>query len=192
MYMNLIIGNSGCGKSSLLLRFVDNTFSDNYVSTIGVDFKLKTIELEGKTCKLQIWDTAGQERFKNIISTYYRGAQGIVMVYDITDLESCQALDTWLIEIEKNSPKDVYKILVGNKCDMENDRRVTVNQGKEYADQNGMKFFETSAKDSKNVAEIFLDLTKENLKRNNAKSLPCSIVTFLSLSISHLFPTKIL
>ena len=89
------------------------------------------------------------------------------MVYDITDLESFQALDTWLIEIEKNSPKDVYKILVGNKSDMDNDRRVTVNQGKEYAEQNGMKFFETSAKDSKNVSEIFLDLTKENLKRNN-------------------------
>ena len=92
------------------------------------------------------------------------------MVYDITDLETFQALDTWLIEIEKNSPKDVYKVLVGNKCDMENNRRVTVNQGKEYAEQNGMKFFETSAKDSKNVSEIFLDLTKENLKRNSIKT----------------------
>ncbi len=154
-----------------MIRFTDDTWSDSYVTTIGVDFKIKTLDVDGKSVKLQIWDTAGQERFRNIISSYYRGAQGIMLVYDITDLESFQNLNSWLIEIEKNASKNVYKILVGNKCDMENDRRVTVNQGKEYADQNGMKFFETSAKDSKNVAEIFLDLTKENLKRNNAKSL---------------------
>ena len=171
LFKYLIIGNSGCGKSSLLIRFVDDTFSDNYVSTIGVDFKLKTIELDGKTIKLQIWDTAGQERFKNIISSYYRGAQGVIFVYDITDLETFQALDTWQIEVEKNSPKDVYKILVGNKSDMENDRRVTVNQGKEYAEQNGMKFFETSAKDSKNVSDIFLHLTQVILKKNNVAPL---------------------
>ena len=165
-----MIGNSGVGKSCLLIRFTDDTFSDSYVTTIGVDFKIKTLDIDSKSCKLQIWDTAGQERFRNIISSYYRGAQGIMLVYDITDLESFQNLNSWLIEIEKNASKNVYKILVGNKCDMENERKVTVEQGKDFADQYGMKFFETSAKDSTNVAEAFITMTKEVIKSSNKKA----------------------
>ena len=152
-----------------MIRFTDDTFSDSYVTTIGVDFKIKTIDIEGKSCKLQIWDTAGQERFRNIISSYYRGAQGIMLVYDITDLESFQNLNSWLIEIEKNASKSVYKILVGNKCDMENERKVTTEQGKEFADQYGMKFFETSAKNSTNVNEAFITMTKEVMKNTSKK-----------------------
>ena len=165
-----MIGNSGVGKSCLLIRFTDDTFSDSYVTTIGVDFKIKTLEIESKSCKLQIWDTAGQERFRNIISSYYRGAQGIMLVYDITDLESFQNLNSWLIEIEKNASKNVYKILIGNKCDMENERKVTTQQGKEFADQYGMKFFETSAKNSTNVNEAFIAMTKEVMKSSNKKA----------------------
>ena len=165
-----MIGNSGVGKSCLLIRFTDDTFSDSYVTTIGVDFKIKTLEIESKSCKLQIWDTAGQERFRNIISSYYRGAQGIMLVYDITDLESFQNLNSWLIEIEKNASKNVYKILVGNKCDMESERKVTKEQGKDFADQYGMKFFETSAKDSTNVSEAFIAMTKEVINSSNKKS----------------------
>ncbi len=152
-----------------MIRFTDDTFSDSYVTTIGVDFKIKTLDIDGKSCKLQIWDTAGQERFRNIISSYYRGAQGIMLVYDITDLESFQNLNTWLIEIEKNASKNVYKILVGNKCDMENERKVTVEQGKEFADQYGMKFFETSAKVSTNVSDAFIAMTKEVMKNSGKK-----------------------
>ena len=139
------------------------------MTTIGVDFKIKTLDIDSKSCKLQIWDTAGQERFRNIISSYYRGAQGIMLVYDITDLESFQNLNSWLIEIEKNASKNVYKILVGNKCDMEGDRKVTIEQGKDFASQYGMKFFETSAKESTNVSEAFTEMTKEIIKNSNKK-----------------------
>ena len=157
----MVIGDSGVGKSCLLIRFTEDTFSDSYITTIGVDFKIKTLEIDSKSCKLQIWDTAGQERFKNIISSYYKGAKGIMLVYDITDLESFQNLTSWLLEIEKNAPKNVYKILVGNKCDMENERKVSFEQGKDFSMQYGMKFFETSAKYSTNVLEGFLAMTKD-------------------------------
>ena len=167
----LIIGNSGVGKSCLLIRFTDDSWSESYVTTIGVDFKIKTLDLEGKSVKLQIWDTAGQERFRNIVSSYYKGAHGIMMVYDITDLESFQNLNSWLIEIEKNASKNVYKILIGNKNDMEKDRKVTFEQGKEFASQYGMKFFETSAKESTNVQEAFVAMTKEIIKDAQDKKI---------------------
>ena len=170
LFKFLVIGNSGTGKSCLLIRFTDDTFSDSYVTTIGVDFKIKTLDVEEKSCKLQIWDTAGQERFRNIISSYYRGAQGIMLVYDITDKESFLNLNSWLIEIEKNAAKNVYKILVGNKCDLESSRKVTTQQGKEFADQYGMQFYETSAKNATNVNEAFITMTKEIMKNSNNKN----------------------
>ena len=98
LFKYLVIGNSGVGKSCLLIRFTDDTWSDSYVTTIGVDFKIKTLDVDGKSVKLQIWDTAGQERFRNIISSYYRGAQGIMLVYDITDLESFQNLNSYSLK----------------------------------------------------------------------------------------------
>ena len=142
------------------------------MTTIGVDFKIKTLDLEGKSVKLQIWDTAGQERFRTITTSYYKGAHGIMMVYDITDFESFQNLNSWLIEIEKNASKNVYKILVGNKCDMEKDRKVTIEQAKSFADSYGMKFFETSAKESTNVQEAFVAMTKEIIKEAHDKKIP--------------------
>ena len=157
----MIIGNSGVGKFSLLTRFIDDTFSDRFLSTIGLDFKVKTLDIDSKSCKLQIWDTAGKEKFRNIISSYYRQSQGIMLVYDITDLESFQNLNSWIIEIEKNASKNVYKILVGNKCDMEGERKISAEQGKDFASQYGMKFIETSAKESTNISEAFIEMTKE-------------------------------
>ena len=130
----MLIGNSAVGKSSLLLRFSDNTFSESFLPTIGVDFKIRTFEMNGKTVKLQIWDTAGQERFKTITSSYYKGAQGIILVYDITDRQSFKDVENWLAEVEKHASENVIKLLVGNKCDLESARAVTFEEGKEFAD----------------------------------------------------------
>ena len=162
----LMLGNSNVGKSSLFLRFVDDIWNDTFVPTIGVDFKIKTIEIDQKKVKMQIWDTAGQERFKNIISSYYRGANGILLIYDITDKESFKSLSNWLIEIEKNGNKNVLKVLIGNKSDLEDKRVISFNQGKEFADMYGLKFIETSAKKNLNVNEAFESLGREIMESN--------------------------
>ena len=115
---------------------------------------------------MQIWDTAGQERFKNITASYYRGGNGVLVVYDITDRDSFENLNSWLIEIEKNANKNVYKLLIGNKCDLEDKRQVTYQEGKDFAESNGMKFIETSAKADSKVKEAFELLTSEIIKYN--------------------------
>ena len=116
--------------------------------------------------KLQIWDTAGQERFKNITASYYRGGNGVLVVYDITDRDSFDNLNSWLIEIEKNANKNVYKLLIGNKCDLEDKRKVTYQEGKDFATSNGMQFIETSAKTDTKVKDAFEMLTQEIIKSN--------------------------
>ena len=161
LFKILLIGNSGVGKSSLLLRFSDDTFTGNFMPTIGVDFKIRTLEVDGKTIKLQIWDTAGQERFKTITSSYYKGAHGIIVVYDVTDKESYKNIDTWMNEIDKHASDNVSKILWGNKCDLEDSRKVSTDEGKELADQYNIRFIESSAKDNSNVEEAFTLMTKE-------------------------------
>ena len=167
----LLLGNSNVGKSSLFLRFVDDIWNDTFVPTIGVDFKIKTFEIDEKKIKMQIWDTAGQERFKNIIASYYRGAHGILLIYDVSDKDSFKNLSNWLIEIEKNSNKNVLKVLIGNKTDLEDKRVITYNQGKEFADSYGMKFIETSAKKNYNVNEAFETLGRELMKASEDKQI---------------------
>lgn len=130
LFKLLLIGDSGVGKSCLLLRFADDTYTESFISTIGVDFKIRTIDLEGKTVKLQIWDTAGQERFRTITSSYYRGAHGIIVVYDITDAESFANVRMWLKEVERYGSEGVSKLLVGNKSDLTSKRAVEYSAGK--------------------------------------------------------------
>ena len=163
----LLLGNSDVGKSSLLLRYVDSVWSDTFVPTIGVDFKVKTIEIDGKKVKLQIWDTAGQERFRTVVSTYFRGAHGIFLIYDITNRDSFKNLENWLIEIEKNASENVLKILIGNKNDLEDERDITPDEGKAFANRNGMQFIETSAKMNTNVNEAFETLGKLMIEFNS-------------------------
>ncbi len=167
----LLLGNSNVGKSSLFLRFVDDIWNDTFVPTIGVDFKIKTFDIDEKKIKMQIWDTAGQERFKNIIASYYRGAHGILLIYDVTDKDSFKNLSNWLIEIEKNANKNVLKVLIGNKTDLEDKRVITYNQGKEFADTYGLKFIETSAKKNLNVSEAFTTLGRELMQASEEKKI---------------------
>ena len=171
LFKLLLIGNSNVGKSSLLLRFVDDIWNDTFVPTIGVDFKIKTFDIDEKKIKMQIWDTAGQERFKNIIASYYRGAHGILLIYDVTDKDSFKNLSNWIIEIEKNANKNVLKLLIGNKTDLEDKRVITYNQGKEFADGYGLKYIETSAKKNLNVNEAFETLGRELILHSEDKKI---------------------
>lgn len=155
LFKLLLIGDSGVGKSCLLLRFADDTYTDSYISTIGVDFKIRTIDLDGKTVKLQIWDTAGQERFRTITSSYYRGAHGIIIVYDVTDRDSFDNVKNWMMEIERYAMENVTKLLVGNKCDLASKKVVGYEEGKELADFHKIRFVETSAKNAINVEQAF-------------------------------------
>jgi len=162
LFKLLLIGDSGVGKSCLLLRFADDTYTESYISTIGVDFKIRTIELDGKTIKLQIWDTAGQERFRTITSSYYRGAHGIIIVYDVTDQVSFTNVKQWLQEIDRYACENVNKLLVGNKCDLQTKRAVDYETAKEYAYSSlGIPFIETSAKNATNVEKAFTTMASE-------------------------------
>ncbi|CAO2203741.1 unnamed protein product, partial [Urochloa humidicola] len=161
LFKLLLIGDSGVGKSCLLLRFADDSYLESYISTIGVDFKIRTVEQDGKTIKLQIWDTAGQERFRTITSSYYRGAHGIIVVYDVTDQESFNNVKQWLNEIDRYASENVNKLLVGNKCDLAESRVVSYEAGKALADEIGIPFLETSAKDATNVEKAFMTMAGE-------------------------------
>ncbi|KAI1293775.1 Ras-related protein Rab-35 [Halotydeus destructor] len=163
LFKLLIIGDSGVGKSSLLLRFADNMFTGSYITTIGVDFKIRTIEVDGEKVKLQIWDTAGQERFRTITSTYYRGTHGVIVVYDVSNGETFANVKRWLHEIDQNCDL-VNRILVGNKNDDPNRKVVVTEDAQRFADQMGIQLFETSAKENINVEEMFMAVTKMVLR----------------------------
>ncbi|KAF9313067.1 GTP-binding protein of the rab [Podila horticola] len=171
LFKLLLIGDSGVGKSCLLLRFADDTYTESYISTIGVDFKIRTIELEGKTVKLQIWDTAGQERFRTITSSYYRGAHGIIVVYDVTDQDTFANVKQWLSEIDRYASEGVNKLLVGNKSDLTNKKVVEYTVAKEFADQLTIPFLETSAKSATNVEQAFMTMAKQIKDRMGAATV---------------------
>lgn len=161
LFKILIIGDSGVGKSALLVRYCDDTFNDTFISTIGVDFKIKTIEVDGKNIKLQIWDTAGQERFRTITSSYYRGSHGVILVYAVTDRASFSNVEKWVSEVDKYATTNVKKLLVGTKSDLANQRVVPTEEGEATAAKLKVPFIETSAKTSSNVEEAFLQMALE-------------------------------
>uniref|UniRef100_A0A8C4LBH7 Ras-related protein Rab-3 n=1 Tax=Equus asinus TaxID=9793 RepID=A0A8C4LBH7_EQUAS len=155
MFKILIIGNSSVGKTSFLFRYADDSFTPAFVSTVGIDFKVKTIYRNDKRIKLQIWDTAGQERYRTITTAYYRGAMGFILMYDITNEESFNAVQDWSTQIKTYSWDNAQVLLVGNKCDMEDERVVSSERGRQLADHLGFEFFEASAKDNINVKQTF-------------------------------------
>ncbi|XP_003374379.1 GTP-binding protein Ypt2 [Trichinella spiralis] len=165
LFKLLLIGDSGVGKTCILYRFSDDAFNTTFISTIGIDFKIKTIELKGKKIKLQIWDTAGQERFHTITMSYYRGAMGIMLVYDITNQKSFENITKWLRNIEEHASEDVEKMLLGNKCDIEEKRMVSKERGEEIAGKHGIRFLETSAKAKINIDKAFYDLAEAILNK---------------------------
>ena len=156
----IIIGDSGVGKTCFLMRFADDSFTTSHISTIGIDFKIKPITIDGKSIKLQIWDTAGQDRFRTITQTYYKGAMGVILAYDCTDENSFNNVRNWIKQLEAHATPGVCKVLVGNKSDSVN-KKVDASKGEALAKEYGMKFFDASAKNNLNVKETFYYLAKE-------------------------------
>ncbi|XP_068690789.1 ras-related protein Rab-10-like [Montipora capricornis] len=166
MFKILLLGDAGVGKTSLMWRFSEDVFKRTYISTIGIDFKLRTIEMEGKRVRLQIWDTAGQERFHAISVSYYRSAMGIVLVYDITRRHSFENISKWLRNINEHAKDDVVKLLVGNKSDLEeNARAVKREEGEQLAEEYDMNFFETSAMENNCIEEAFQRIAKDIMEK---------------------------
>ncbi len=160
----LTIGESGVGKTCILRRFVEDKFLKNHLATIGIDFKTKTVKIKNKDIKLKIWDTAGEERFRNITTQYYKGADGIVLVYDVTDESSFEKIKDWMDQITSNTTKDnIGLVLLGNKCDFE-ERAVTEEQGNKLGEELKISYFETSALSGQGIKEAFEQLTKDIMK----------------------------
>ena len=175
LFKLLIIGEATVGKTCLLLRYADDSFTQNHITTIGIDFKTKFITINNSVIKLQIWDTAGQERFRTITKSFYKDANGIILTYDISNSDSLKNIQNWMKLIEQNAEDGVCKILVGNKCDLEN-RVIQKEEGEKIAQDFGMKFFETSAKSDINVDEAFNCLVSMILEKNQKNSLNSNIV----------------
>jgi Ras-related protein Rab-1A len=157
----LVIGDAGTGKSSIMMRFADDVFCPSYISTIGVDFKIRTMEFRDKIVKYQIWDTAGQERFRTLTSSYYRGSNAILLCYDISDKNTFHNIDMWLEEVKRYSTGKPLLLLCGTKIDLDFKREVMKEEAEEYAKTNNMYFFESSSKNNSNITEIF-ELIAEN------------------------------
>ncbi|XP_033110582.1 ras-related protein Rab-15-like isoform X2 [Anneissia japonica] len=161
----LMIGDSGVGKTCMLCRFTEETVVNPHISTIGIDFKMKTLTVDGTRIRVQIWDTAGQERYETITTQYYRRAQGIILVYDITSETSFLNTRKWMHMVEEHASPDVLMVLVGNKNDADALRTVSRAEGERLAKECRMEFFESSAHESVNVNEVFQALIRQVIKQ---------------------------
>ncbi|CAL0328190.1 unnamed protein product [Lupinus luteus] len=171
LFKIVLIGDSAVGKSNLLSRFARNEFDTNSKATIGVEFQTQVVEIEGKEVKSQIWDTAGQERFRAVTSAYYRGALGALVVYDISRKGTFDGIKRWLQELDTQNDSTLARMLVGNKCDLENIREVSIEEGKTLAEEEGMFFMETSALNSTNVQTAFEIVIREIYNNVSRKAL---------------------
>ncbi|KAI9122613.1 hypothetical protein QN277_009910 [Acacia crassicarpa] len=156
LFKYIIIGDTGVGKSCLLLQFTDKRFQPVHDLTIGVEFGARMITIDNKPIKLQIWDTAGQESFRSITRSYYRGAAGALLVYDITRRETFNHLASWLEDARQHANANMTIMLIGNKCDLAHRRAVSTEEGEQFAKEHGLIFMEASAKTAQNVEEAFI------------------------------------
>ncbi|KAK0052234.1 ras-related protein Rab-15 [Biomphalaria pfeifferi] len=176
----LLVGDTGVGKTCLICQYACNEFHETHITTVGVDFKMKTISMDGKNVRLQIWDTAGQERFEAITKQFYTRAQGCVLVYDICSRSSFESLTKWLLFVQQasfllllcgdNYAKDgVVSIIVGNKSDLSSKRQVPMQMAQQFANDNNLRFYEVSAKDSNSLIKPFEDICKDILIAENKR-----------------------
>ena len=169
LYKIIIIGDSNVGKSNILSRYTKDQFQGNSKATVGVELGTKFVKVEGVGAKLQIWYTAGQERYRSLTSSYYKGCHGCFIVYDITNEASFHSISTWYEQAVKEAGKDISIILVGNKCDLENERKVSKEQGEEKARSMNASFFETSALSKVNIDDIFNEIVNNIFQRTKGQ-----------------------
>lgn len=185
----LMVGDSSCGKTSLVLRFDQNVFSTKFVTTIGVDYRDKMITIEDAPMRLQLWDTAGQERFRSLTSNFFGRADGFVLCFDISNRPSFDHVIGWMRDIKTRAPPDVDIVLCGNKCDLDNDRVVQYEEGKALANEYGVQFFETSALTGHNVDSMFTALAT-TIKHKRIDEFSASIAGAPSSSDAHSTHTR--
>ena len=165
LYKILLLGDAAVGKTCFLMQYTENTFQEIHMSTIGLDYKLKNVQLdEGKIVKIQIWDTAGQDRFRSITKNYYKGAHGIILIYDVTNRKTFDNVRDWVEQIREEVSDKVSIILVGNKIDNVEGRKVTTEEGQKMADECQLSFFECSAKSGENIDHTFNELVKKTVE----------------------------
>ena len=167
MLKYIIIGDSGVGKSNILLQYLQGKFNEEFQTTIGVEFGAKNLNIKDKIYRIQIWDTAGQEMFRSITRSYYKNSVCACVVYDITNRNSFDNIRSWIEDCKKHSPKTVFLVLIGNKNDLESSRKVSYDEGEDFAKKYGMLFYETSAKTGKNINEVFMNSCSEIAKKIN-------------------------
>ncbi len=161
VYKVLLLGDSTVGKTCFLMKYTDKTFQDIHMATIGLDYRLKSMKLKsGKNIKLQIWDTAGQDRFRAITKNYYKGSHGIILIYDVTNVQTFENVKQWVSQIREEASANVIIYIAGNKIDMEEERKVNKEEGEKLAEELGFPFVETSAKSGININETFEDLVE--------------------------------
>ena len=166
----VLIGDTCVGKSCILVRFSDDVFVENYVTTIGVDFRFKTMIVKNKIAKIQIWDTAGQERYRSITTAYYRGAAAIIICCDSTNKESFYNINNWIEEISKYTDKDVDKLVLINKCDLVQERQIDKNEISKFEKEVGIKIMEVSAKTGNGIDKAFEYIIEKLIDKNEKKN----------------------